>query len=133
MVEGNQTRQRAKARSGLLLDGYQPVSGIADEMVDEAGNPRPLWAGFIAALEELGPEQLTQRFARADQYLRDAGVYYRVYDKAGANEREWPLAHVPLLIEEQEWAAISAGLVQRAELFEETIADIYGPNRLIQK
>ena len=46
------------------------------------------------------PEELPQRFARADQYLRDAGVYYRVYDKAGANEREWPLAHVPLLIDE---------------------------------
>ena len=57
-------------------------------------------SSFIAALDALGPEELTQRFARADQYLRDAGVYYRVYDKAGANERAWPLAHVPLLIDE---------------------------------
>ncbi|TIU62688.1 MAG: hypothetical protein E5W25_26365, partial [Mesorhizobium sp.] len=92
-----------------------------------------VWRAFIEALEDLGPEKLAQRFARADQYLRDAGVYYRVYDKAGANEREWPLAHVPLLIEEKEWAAISAGLVQRADLFEEILADVYGPNRLIQK
>jgi uncharacterized circularly permuted ATP-grasp superfamily protein/uncharacterized alpha-E superfamily protein len=131
MAKGNHKKIRGRPHN--LLEHYQPINGVVDEMVDASGNPRPVWKDFIEALEELGPEKLAQRFARADQYLRDAGVYYRVYDKAGANEREWPLAHVPLLIEEQEWAAISAGLVQRAELFEETIADIYGPNRLVEK
>lgn len=131
MAKGNHKRARGKPHN--LLEHYRPIDGVVDEMVDALGNPRPAWKHFIAALEELGPGKLGQRFARADQYLRDAGVYYRVYDKAGANEREWPLAHVPVLIGEEEWAGISAGLVQRAELFEETIADIYGPNRLIEK
>ncbi|TIP28933.1 MAG: hypothetical protein E5X67_09055 [Mesorhizobium sp.] len=131
MAKGN--HQEIRGRRHNLLEHYQAIDGVVDEMVDASGNPRPVWKEFIEALEQLGPEELAQRFARADQYLRDAGVYYRVYDKAGANEREWPLAHVPLLIEEQEWAAISAGLVQRAELFEETIADIYGANRLVEK
>ncbi|AZO51200.1 MAG: hypothetical protein EOS54_17800 [Mesorhizobium sp.] len=133
MAKGNQKKIGGKPLSHSLLEHYQPIDGVVDEMVDASGNPRPVWRAFIEALEDLGPEKLAQRFARADQYLRDAGVYYRVYDKAGANEREWPLAHVPLLIEEKEWAAISAGLVQRADLFEEILADVYGPNRLIQK
>lgn len=133
MAKGNHKRVRGKPQIHSLLEHYQPIDGVVDEMVDASGNPRPVWKDFIEALDELGPETLGQRFARADQYLRDAGVYYRVYDKAGANEREWPLAHVPLLIEDKEWADISAGLVQRAELFEETIADIYGPNRLVEK
>ncbi|RWC33292.1 circularly permuted type 2 ATP-grasp protein [Mesorhizobium sp.] len=133
MAKGNHKRVRGKPQIHSLLEHYQPIDGVVDEMVDASGNPRPVWKHFVEALEELGAEKLGQRFARADQYLRDAGVYYRVYDKAGANEREWPLAHVPVLIEESEWAAISAGLVQRAELFEETIADIYGPNRLVEK
>ncbi|TIT31524.1 MAG: hypothetical protein E5W76_27555, partial [Mesorhizobium sp.] len=126
MAKGNQ-KIGGKPLTHSLLEHYQPIDGVVDEMVDASGNPRPAWRAFLEALEDLGPEKLARRFARADQYLRDAGVYYRVYDKAGANEREWPLAHVPLLIEEQEWAAISAGLVQRADLFEETLADIYGP------
>ncbi len=100
-------------------------------MVDASGEPRPAWKTFIASLEALGSEELQERFARADQYLRDAGVYYRVYDRAGANEREWPLAHVPLLVDETEWADISAGLIERAELFEAICADIYGENRLV--
>ncbi|TPN44040.1 MULTISPECIES: circularly permuted type 2 ATP-grasp protein [unclassified Mesorhizobium] len=133
MAKGNHRRVRGKPQTHSLLEHYQPIDGVVDEMVDASGNPRPVWKHFIEALDELGAEKLGQRFARADQYLRDAGVYYRVYDKAGANEREWPLAHVPLLIEDVEWADISAGLVQRAELFEETIADIYGPNRLVEK
>jgi uncharacterized circularly permuted ATP-grasp superfamily protein/uncharacterized alpha-E superfamily protein len=131
MAEGNQKRERAGPSPGILLDGYRPVAGVADEMVDEAGNPRPVWRDFIAALEDIGPEQLAQRFARADQYLRDAGVYYRFYDKVGVKEREWPLAHVPLLVGEDEWAAISAGLIQRADLLEAIVADIYGDNRLV--
>ena len=98
-------------------------------MVDADGVLRPVWKPLIDALDVLGSEELTRRFARADQYLRDAGVYYRVYDKAGAAERAWPLAHVPLLIDEREWQAIAAGLIQRAELFEAVVADIYGDNR----
>jgi uncharacterized circularly permuted ATP-grasp superfamily protein/uncharacterized alpha-E superfamily protein len=116
-----------------LLDGYRPLPGVPDEMVDANGNARPVWAEFIAALESLGPDELTKRFGRADQYLRDAGVYYRVYDNVGANEREWPLSHIPLLIDETEWQTISAGLIQRADLFESILADIYGGNQLVQQ
>ncbi len=104
-------RKRRKARRGRpaapacsLAADYRPLDGVPDEMVDAAGKPRPVWKPFIAALDALGSEELTQRFARADQYLRDAGVYYRVYDRAGAAEREWPLAHVPLLIDEARMA-----------------------------
>ena len=62
--------------------GAEPASGdisaaatAFDEMVDQAGNPRPLWKPFIESLEELGADELQKRFARADRYLRDAGVY----------------------------------------------------------
>ena len=134
MERGNQTRKTrgASAPASFLLEGYRPLDGILDEMVGLDGNPRPAWRKFVAELEALGPRELTHRFARADQYLRDAGVYYRVYDRTGTNERTWPLAHIPLLIDEQEWTGISAGLIQRADLFEAICADIYGDNTLVQ-
>ena len=114
-------------RLRAVRDGRQRL-GVDHRLVP---GPRPAWKNFIASLEALGPEELQERFARADQYLRDAGVYYRVYDRAGANEREWPLAHVPLLVDEAEWTDISTGLVQRADLFEAICADIYGENTLV--
>lgn len=113
--------------------GYQPLPGVSDEMIDASGQVRPVWNKLLTAFERLGVEELGQRFIRADQYLRDAGVYYRVYDDHAGRDREWPLSHVPLLIDEQEWAGVEAGLIQRAELLEAICADIHGPNELVRK
>ena len=70
-------------------------------------------------------------FARGNQYLNDAGVYFRQYGQDGANEREWPLSHIPVIISQDDWQVISEGLVQRAELLEQVVADLYGPNTLV--
>jgi uncharacterized circularly permuted ATP-grasp superfamily protein/uncharacterized alpha-E superfamily protein len=125
--------QATDRKPRLLLDAYHPLPGVPDEMVAADGTVRPVWRDFIAELDGLGPEELEKRFARADQYLRDAGVYYRVYDEPGANEREWPLAHVPLLIDETEWEQISEGLIQRADLYETILGDIYGEGDLVAR
>ena len=108
---GSEIRRQAQAADGRLLDAATARSpGVPDEMVDADGAPRPAVAATSSPRSKrIGPEELPTRFARADQYLRDAGVFYRVYDGAGGNERDWPLAHVPLLIDEDEWAHISAG------------------------
>ena len=111
---------------------YRTLSGGVDEMLAGDGRLRPAWRRFMGLLDRLSEDELTARFARADQYMRDAGVYYRVYDALGApREREWPLSPLPVLIDAQEWQAIGAGLVQRAELLERVVADLYGPQRLI--
>ena len=94
---------------------------------------RPGWATLIAAFDELGPDELAARFERADQYLRDAGVFYRKYDGAEGKERAWPLAHVPLIIDETEWQEITKGLKQRADLLEKVVADIYGEASLVTR
>ncbi|MGV8855576.1 MAG: circularly permuted type 2 ATP-grasp protein [Devosia sp.] len=116
-----------------IVANYQMHPGVPDEMIDPAGNIRPGWSELMAAFDRLGPEELGARFERADQYLREAGVFYRTYDGTESKERDWPLAHVPLLIGETDWDRISSGLIQRAELLETVVADIYGANTLVQQ
>ncbi|MDR3473873.1 MAG: circularly permuted type 2 ATP-grasp protein [Devosia sp.] len=116
-----------------LIANYQRLPGIPDEMIDPAGNIRPGWSTLMAAFDQLGPTELAARFERADQYLRDAGVFYRKYDGAEGKERAWPLAHVPLIIDESEWLLITRGLTQRAELLERIVADIYADNTLVSR
>ena len=78
-----------------LLAHYHPPPGVSDELLDPAGRIRPVWRPFVEHLARLTPDDLHHRFARGDQYLRDAGVFFRQYSPAGPSERAWPLAHVP--------------------------------------
>jgi len=125
--------QRPTGPGPSLIADYQLLPGIPDEMIDPAGNIRPGWSTLMTAFDQLGATELAARFERADQYLRDAGVFYRKYDGAEGKERAWPLAHVPLIIDESEWLLITRGLTQRAELLERIVADIYSDNQLVER
>jgi uncharacterized circularly permuted ATP-grasp superfamily protein/uncharacterized alpha-E superfamily protein len=133
MDKRNQRQSPKKSARPGIAAGYTLLSGIPDEMMDAEGKIRPGWTDLLAGFDELGPEGLTARFERADQYLRDAGVFYRKYDGAAGKERAWPLAHVPLIIDESDWAHITRGLVQRADVLEKLLADIYGDNHLVAR
>jgi uncharacterized circularly permuted ATP-grasp superfamily protein/uncharacterized alpha-E superfamily protein len=115
-----------------LLSGYRPLPGIFDEMVDREGRLRPHWRPLITMLAGLGSKEVNRRFAAADRHLHDSGVFYRVYEDPAGAERPWPLSHLPLLIDAAEWRTLAAGLVQRAELLEAILADVYGPATLVR-
>ncbi len=101
-------------------------------MMDHHGRVREHWRPFLSMLAALGPDEVNRRFAAADRHLRDSGVFYRVYEDPAGAVRPWPLSHVPLLIDPTEWQALKAGLIQRAELLEAILADIYGPANLVR-
>lgn len=113
------------------LAGYRPLPGVPDELVLADGTLRPLWRPLISQLQRLDDEELARALGRADQYLRDSGVFYRQYGAGQSVERPWPLAHFPVLIDEGDWARLSAALIQRADLLEALMADLYGPNRMV--
>lgn len=116
-----------------LVASYKALPGVADELLDKAGVVRPVWRKFIEHFLALSKDEVAARFARGDQHLRDAGVFFRQYGKAESSERDWPLSHVPVIIHENEWRHISEGLIQRAELLEAVAADLYGQNRLVNE
>ena len=116
-----------------FVAGYRPLPGIVDEMMDGQGRVRAHWRPLLSMLAALGADEINRRFASADRYLRDSGVFYRVYEDPAGVERPWPLSHVPLLIEPSEWKALEAGLVQRAGLLEAVLADAYGPGLLARE
>lgn len=136
MAKKPATTRRDDVKAGIGNDpafAYSALPGIADEMVDNTGAVRPVWQNLLSALSHMSEQELTERFARADRYLRDAGVFYRAYGTTGVSERNWPISHIPVLIDEHEWQSLSEGLQQRADLLEEVIADIYGESRLVNE
>ena len=53
--------------------------------------------------------------------------------RPAAGERLWPLDPIPLLLTSARVEAIEQGLIQRAELLELVLADLYGPHTLIRR
>jgi uncharacterized circularly permuted ATP-grasp superfamily protein/uncharacterized alpha-E superfamily protein len=113
-----------------FVAGYRPLAGVFDEMMDGDGRVRAHWRPLLSMLAALGADEINRCFAAADRYLRNSGVFYRVYEDAAGIERPWPLSHIPLIIEPGEWKELKAGLVQRAELLEAVLEDSYGPATL---
>ena len=109
--------------------GYAPRRGLPDEMVDERGALRGAWPRLLERLGRFEEREIAARFMSAERHIRDAGISYRVYGDKG--EQPWPLGSLPLVIDAAEWAALSAGIVQRASLMEAVVADIYGKGRLV--
>ena len=84
---------------------------------------------MLSALAEYEPNEIQQSFATADRRIRNRGLSYRVAGEK--DERVWPISRMPLLLTEEEWRGIAAGVAQRAELMERMLADVYGEGRLI--
>jgi len=116
-----------------LLAGYRPLPDVYDEMMSHQGEVREHWHDLLAGLAALGREELSRRFAATDRYLRDSGVFYRVYEDPADVERGWPLTPIPLVIAPEEWESLQAALVERAHLVERVIADIYGAGNLFRE
>ncbi|MEP6828067.1 MAG: circularly permuted type 2 ATP-grasp protein [Aestuariivirga sp.] len=128
VLNANQPQPDPVAR---LIADYRTSENVPDELIDENGVLRPVWTKLIEALANMSHAERSERFLRGSQYLRDAGVFYRSYSAQDLIERDWPLSHLPVLIQESEWKTISDGLAQRANLLEQVVADLYGENQLV--
>ncbi|MBB4063051.1 circularly permuted type 2 ATP-grasp protein [Gellertiella hungarica] len=119
-----------KTAEGALPFGYAPRPGTFDEMTAADGQVRTTWRPLLDAFGAGGLGEHGERFARAERYLRDAGIHHRDYGGSSA-ARPWPLSSFPVLLAESEWIAIADGLAERADLLEAVMADLYGKNRLV--
>ena len=65
----------------------------------------------------------------AERLLADHGVTYGADQEDG--EHPWHLDPLPVIVDEPEWARLDAALVQRAELLDAILQDVYGHRRLL--
>ena len=122
----------ATERSTACPAYARPPSGY-DEMCTGDGTVRKHWRYLIGALDAMGPEVLQQRQRDTVRMLRSDGATYNVYGTEDGLNRPWQLDPLPLLISSSEWAGIESGLLQRAELLNLILQDLYGPCNLIRK
>jgi uncharacterized circularly permuted ATP-grasp superfamily protein/uncharacterized alpha-E superfamily protein len=116
-----------------LVAGYRPPVGGYDEMVDRTGTLRPHWAHVGQVLDGLGVDELGRRRAEAARLLDDDGVTYNIYGDPNRPTSRWSLDPVPVVLTSTEWSGIESAVVQRAELLNLVLADLYGPRDLLRR
>jgi uncharacterized circularly permuted ATP-grasp superfamily protein len=117
---------------GDLFDDYAlatPFGRVAwDEMFEAPGVPRPAAQHLFEVLQATPPEDFESLGSARDRAFRDRGVTFQL----SGEERPFPLDLVPRVIARQEWAALSAGVVQRVRALEALLADLYGRGQILE-
>lgn len=116
-----------------LFAGYSGARDRYDELLGADDRPRAHWAPLCHALGELSPHALRTRLDAVAREIRDSGITYNVYADPQGFDRPWDLDCLPLILPASEWAALAAGIAQRATLLNHILADIYGAGDLLTR
>jgi uncharacterized circularly permuted ATP-grasp superfamily protein/uncharacterized alpha-E superfamily protein len=129
-------------------DGDRGPGGF-DEFAAPDGTPRSAWVDLVDGLAAAA-DDLTSSRREVARLLEDDNVTYTpspassrsIVDlpvdvaaerPALAQPRPWRLDPLPLVLHDREWATLEAGMVQRAELLDAILADLYGARRLLAR
>ena len=124
-------RGRRRPVGTSLTEGYVPFQGVHDEMMDTTSGIRPHWQRFLADLGRLSSTEIQRCWDSAQRLVRENGTTYNVYSDSDEAARPWRMDPIPFLIDADEWRSLEAGLIQRARLLNELVADVYGPQKLL--
>ena len=108
-----------------------------DELYDSeqpgSSSMRAHWRDFFGYLQPKGLSDFNARTKEIERQVRDNGITYNIYVDENGPKRPWTIDLFPLIIPHQEWLIIQAGIMQRAQLLEAMMQDVYGQGNLIKE
>src|SRR5260370_8351651 len=106
---------------------HDPRAGLGeyDEMVSGDGRIRAHWGALVGALQAIRESILSERVERIYRQYQDTAVAFSVENDRQTTEIRRPFDVIPLILPEEEWAGLEAGLAQRARLLDRLLADLY--------
>ena len=117
-----------------LLKGYASAKGTSyDELWLGQKEILPHWRPFIENIVTHTKDDLERTRYEIRRLLQENGVTYNVHGDPDGLQRPWKLDLVPMIIGEQDWQLIEAGIKQRAMLLNLIAIDLYGERRLVQQ
>ncbi|MBL6617365.1 MAG: circularly permuted type 2 ATP-grasp protein [Reyranella sp.] len=101
-----------------------------DELVTGQKSIRYHWQGILSVIRAL-PGGLSDRVESARRQLEESGATVNLLDDRGA--ARWLFDPLPFVITPDEWSQIESGIVQRAQLLDRVLADLYGPQAFLKE
>lgn len=113
-----------------VLGDYAPDAPAGDIFAGAPANVAAKWSLMANGLAGLCDGDWAHMHEQVARQIQDLGLSFRL--TGDEDERPWPLNPMPLIIGTQEWYGLARGLIQRADLLERIVADIYGDQQLVQ-
>lgn len=120
-------------RNAKLFGDYSGTAQSYDEIYSARGQIRPHWQRFAGAAAHLTGEEFGRRWVQAQRLLRQNSLAYPDPHDPHARRHPWALDAYPLVITSTEWRNVSAALVQRAQVLDLVLRDLYGPQKLLRE
>jgi uncharacterized circularly permuted ATP-grasp superfamily protein/uncharacterized alpha-E superfamily protein len=102
------------------------------ELIAQDGSLQIDWGTFFHSYSQLGDEEISRRNNDILRLLKENGVTYNIYGDPSGLNRPWQLDLIPFIVNRNDWSIIEAGLMQRAELLNLVLQDIYGEMKLVK-
>ena len=115
-----------------MFANYPNDAGRFDELFDFQHQPRDHWSKLFDEIASTTAGDILGRQLSAERQIRESGVTYNVYADPQGVDRPWELDVLPLILSPSEWRDIEAGVIQRAQLFNRILVDLYGEQTLLK-
>ena len=104
-----------------------------DELVAPDGSLRAAWRALLPGLVGMAPEDLRRVRSDVSRLLSNDGVTYNTPGDGDAVANRWRLDPIPMVIGADEWSSLVVGIVQRTELLNAILVDLYGEQKLLSR
>ena len=110
---------------------------LFDEMLGADDTVRPHWAELVDGMRDAGPGAMQTLQSRVSRLVDDHGITYNPIptgsNEPGPSSVRWGLDSVPYVVAADEWDRLEAGLVQRSQLLDAILTDIYGAQETVRR
>ncbi len=114
------------------LKDYRANPDTFDELMASDGSIRPHWRDFLKEFSSQGATFRRQSYKTAAGLMKNNGITHLAGQEVQQTARPWQLGLFPLLINQEEWQYLESGLIQRAQLLNHILSDLYGPQQLLK-
>ncbi len=130
-MAAKQTGSNGPTEKNHLFASYKIDPAFYDEMFDAAGAPREHCRELWKVLGAMPYDEIATMQERVKRSFLYEGITFSVYGEEGAQDHIIPIDIIPRLIAAAEWESLERGLHQRIQALNLFLADIYGPERII--
>ncbi len=123
---GGSSQTQSQSRTEGIFSRYHLNETFFDEVYHSENKPREGWEQLLETADAIGNTELERRYRQSLFEIYETGIAYNAFDEDAESVRPWQLDLLPQFFGREEWQSISKGLVQRANLLNRVLVDLYG-------